>query len=144
VRNVAPQLKPVGLAAILLLVGAACSSNGTLDAEALKHEAETVQSDAAEGALLAQDALAGKTTRIYTREHALDLSDAASGTEASLAAATTDPALEPELRQLAELAGQVTGALERLANASGDEERTLADELQAAAEASRKIAEGLA
>jgi hypothetical protein len=115
-----------------------------LDGEALSQAAETVQSDAAEGAFLAQDALAGKTTRIYRREHALDLSDAASRTEATLVAATTDPALEPELGQLAELAGQVTDALERLANASEDEDRALADELQAAAEASRKIAEGLA
>jgi hypothetical protein len=132
------------LAMTLIIVGAACSRGGTLDAKALSQEAETVQSDAAEGALLAQEALAGRTTPTYTREHALDLSDAASGTEATLTAATTDPALEPELRQLAELAGQVTDALERLANASEDEERSLADELQAAAEASKRIDEGLA
>jgi hypothetical protein len=134
----------VAVIVALVLFGVGCSSSGTLDAEALTHEAETVQSDAAEGALLAQDALAEKTTRIYTREHVLDLSDAASRTEATLVAATTDPALEPELRRLAELAGQVTDALERLAKASEGEERALADELQAAAEASRMIAEGLA
>jgi hypothetical protein len=132
------------LAMILVIVGAACSSNGTLDADALSHEAETVQSDAAEGALLAQDALAGRTTRIYVREHALELSEDASKTEATLTAGTTEPALTTQLRQLAELAGQVSDALERLANASEDEERTLVGELQAAAEASRKIAEGLA
>jgi hypothetical protein len=132
------------LAMTLVIVGVACGRGGTLEPEALSQEAETLRSDAAEGALLAQDTLAGKTTRIYTREHALDLSEDASQTEATLVAATTEPALEPELRQLAELAGQVTDALERLANASEDEEGTLVGELQAAAEASRKIGEGLA
>jgi hypothetical protein len=132
------------LALTLVIVGVACGRGGTLEPEALSQEAETLRSDAAEGALLAQDTLAGKTTRVYTRAHASYLSEDASQTAATLSAATTEPALEPELRQLAELAGQVSDALERLANASQDEERTLVGELQAAAEASRKIGEGLA
>jgi hypothetical protein len=132
------------LAMTLVIVGVACGRGSTLEPEALSQEAETLRSDAAEGALLAQDAFAGKTTRVYTREHASYLSEDASQIAATLSAATTEPALEPELRQLAELASQVSDALERLADASEDEERTLVGELQAAAEASRKIGEGLA
>jgi hypothetical protein len=133
---------PVIVATLALFAGA-CGSSGTLDAKALSHEADAVRSTAAEGALLARDSLAGKTTRIYTREHATDLADAASRTESMLAAATTEPALEPELQQLSQVAGQVTAALERLIGASPGEEGAIADQLQAAADASRQVGEGL-
>jgi hypothetical protein len=127
---------------MVLALVAACSG-GTLDRDALSQEADTLRSTAAEGALLARDDLAGKITPTFLREHAADLSDAVSHAEATLTAATTEPALEALLHQLATLAGQVTAALEQLPTASPDEERTLADELQAAADASRRIGEEL-
>lgn len=129
---------------ILILLATGCASGGRLDAEALSQEAKTLGSDAAEGALLARDALSGMTTHTYAREHAVALSEDASQTEETLTAATTDPAIEQDLRQLAALAGQVSVALAGLADASQEQERVLAGELQAAAETSQKIAEGLA
>jgi hypothetical protein len=141
---VSPRLKRVlGLGLILALVGAGCGSGGRLGAKALSQQSKALQSEAAEGALLAQDAASGRTTRIYTREHSSDLSRAASQAEVTLKAAKTDPALESKLRQLAVLAGQVSADLKRLGSASRDEDRALARELQAAAQASQKIGEGL-
>ena len=129
--------------AVALALAAACSSGGTLDREALSQEADTLRSTAAEGALLARDDLGGKITQTFLREHAADLSEAVSQTAATLTAATTEPALELQLQQLATLAGQVTAALEQLPNASTEEEHRLAEELQAAADTSRRIGEEL-
>jgi hypothetical protein len=138
------RLTTVVVAATLALLTAACGGTGPLDAEALSHEADALHSTAAEGALLAQDALAGKTTRIYTREHATDLADVAAQSAATLSEATAEPALEPQLQQLTQLADQVNAALEQLVTASAGEEGAIADQLQAAADASQQVGEGLA
>jgi alkylhydroperoxidase/carboxymuconolactone decarboxylase family protein YurZ len=127
----------------LALLGAGCGSGGKLRAKALSQQAKSLQSLAAEGALLAQDAASGKTTRVYTREHSSDLSKAASRAEASLKAAKTEPALQPKLRHLAALGSQVSAALKRLGGASKDEQRTLGRELQTAAQESEQIREAL-
>jgi len=137
------RLRLFVVAMILALLAGACGGSGPLDAEALSHEADTVRSTAAEGALLAQDALAGRTTLIYTREHATDLADSASRTAATLTGATTEPALEPQLQQLTQIAAQVNAALEQLVTAPAGEEGAIADELHAAADASRQVGEGL-
>ncbi len=134
----------LGLGVILALTGAGCGSGGHLEAKMLLQQSTSLQSEAAEGALLAQDVVSGKTTRIYTREHSSDLYRAASQAEVDLKAANTEPALEPKLRQLAVLAGQVSADLERLGSASRDEDRILARDLQAAAQTSQRIGEGLA
>ena len=128
---------------VLALVGAGCGGGGRLGAEALSQQSKSLQSLAAEGALLAQDAVSGKTTRIYTREHSSDLYKAASQAEASLKAAKTEPALQPKLRQLTALVTQVSAALKRLGGASKAEQRALGRELQTAARESEKIGEAL-
>jgi hypothetical protein len=130
------------LGVILALLGAGCGSGGTLGAKALSQQSKSLQSLAAEGALLAQDAVSGKTTRIYKREQSSDLYKAASKAQASLKAAKTESALEPRLRQLAALAAQVSAALHRLGGAAKDEERALGRELQAAAQESKTIGTG--
>jgi hypothetical protein len=106
-------------------------------------QSKSLQSEAAEGALLAHDAASGRTTRIYTREHSFDLYEAASQAGVTLRAATSEPLLEPALRQRVVLAGRVSADLKRLGSASPDEERMLAGELQAAAQASQRIGKGL-
>jgi hypothetical protein len=130
------------LGVIVALLGSGCGG-GKLGPKALWQQSKSLQSLAAEGALLAQDAVSGKTTRIYTREHSSDLYKAASQAEASLKAARTEPALEPKLRELAALAAQVSAALKRLGDASKDEQRALGRELQTAARESKKIGKGL-
>ena len=131
------------LGVILALLGAGCGSGGQLGAKALSQQSKSLRSDASEGALLAQDAVSGKTTRIYTREHSSELYKAASQADASLKAAKTEPALEPKLRQLTALATQVSAALKRLGGASKDEQRALGRQLETAARESAQIAKGL-
>ncbi len=131
------------LAVICALIGTTCASNSQLGAEALLQGSESLRSAAAEGALLAEDALSGKTTSNYIHEHAVELSEAASQIEATLQAASTDPSLEPERGQLVVLARRISDDLQRLSEASTDERRTLTSELQAAADASQRIGEGL-
>jgi hypothetical protein len=133
----------LALGVILAVLGAGCGSGGSLGAQALSQQSKSLRSEAAEGALLAQDAASGKTTRIYTREHASDLSRAASQTAATLQAAKSEHVLEPKLRRLTNLAGRVSADLERLGGASRNEARALGRELQAAAEESEKIGDDL-
>ncbi len=132
------------LLALVVLLAAACGGQGTLGAKALEQQSKAVQSLAAEGALLAQDSAAGKSTGIFRREHATELSSAASKTEASLTSASTEPALEPKLRALTALAGKVGADLKRLASASEAEQRALGRTLDKAAHLSERIGEQLA
>jgi hypothetical protein len=133
----------LGVGVILALVGGGCVSGGQLGAKALSQHSKSLQSEAAEGALLAQDAASGRTTRTFTRVHSSDLYGATSQAEGTLKAAKAEPALEPKVRQLAVLAGRITADLERLGSASRGESRVLALELEAAARASQKIGAGL-
>ena len=127
------------LAAALLCAGC----GGELSASALSKQADSLRSLAAEGALLAEDASAGKTTHTFTRVHSSDLDKAASKTAASLKTAKTQPALASELHRLASVAQRISDDLDRLGDASKDEQRSLANQLQRAADQSNTIAEGL-
>jgi hypothetical protein len=131
------------LGAILAVLCAGCGSGGKLGAKALSQQSKSLQSLAAEGALLAQDAVSGKITNVYTREHSADLYKAASQAEASLKTAKTGPALHRKLRRLAVLGSQVSAALHRLGGASKGEQRTLAHQLQMAAQQSEQIGKAL-
>jgi hypothetical protein len=138
------HLKEVLLLGLMLaVVGAGCGGGGKLGAKALSQQAMSLQSDAAEGALLAQHVSSGKTTRIYTRERSAELSKAASQIEASLKTAKTAPGLEGKLRRLAAIATRVSTELKHLGNASKDEARALRRELEAAAAESKRIGNGL-
>jgi hypothetical protein len=131
------------LGAIVILLGAGCGGGGKVGAKALAQEATSLQSLAAEGALLAQDVTAGRTTRIYTREHSADLHKAAAQVESSLKKAKPAPGLEGQARALAGLATRVSRELELLGHASKDEARGLGHDLESAAAKSKKIGEGL-
>jgi len=128
------------LAAALLCTGC---GGGELSASALSKQAKSVSSLAAEGALLAQDSSAGKTTRTFSRVHSSDLHKTASKTAATLASAKTKPALESELHELASIAQRISNDLDRLGSASKSEQRSLGTELQRAADQSNRIAESL-
>jgi hypothetical protein len=143
-RVALPLKRVLGLGVILTLVGAGCDSSRQLGAKELLQQSKSLQSEAAEGALLAEDAVSGKATSIYTREHAFELYGAASEIGASLKAAHTEPAFELELGKLAVLATQISADLKRLSSASTDGQRILTRELHKAAQASQKIGEGFA
>jgi hypothetical protein len=137
--NITLRLARVGvLFVVLALVGAACGG-GTLGSTELSQQAMSLQSNAAEGALLAHDAASGKVTRIFVREHSAELAKAASGISASLRAATTTPSLRPELRRLVAVADEIDAGLRRIGSASTDEQRALGRQLDAAARQSEAI-----
>jgi hypothetical protein len=127
---------------VLALLCAGCGG-GELSANALSKQADSVRSLAAEGALLAGEASAGKTTGIFTRVHSSDLDKTAAQIASTLETAKTKPALEPKLHRLANLARRVRENLKRLGRASNQEQRTLANELQRAADQSNRISERL-
>jgi hypothetical protein len=133
----------LGLGLIMTLIAAGCGGGSQLGTKALLEQAKTLRSEAAEGALLSEDAVSGKATSNYIHEHAVELSEAASQIEATLQAASTDPSLEAERGQLVVLARRIGDDLQRLSEASTDEQRTLTSELEAAAGASQRIGDGL-
>ena len=130
------------LVVALVLLSAGCGG-GELSAGALSKQADSVRSLASEGALLAEEATAGKETGTFTRVHSSELEKAAAKTASTLETTKTRPALEPKLHRLARLARGVSDNLEQLGSASKSEQRALANELQRAAHRSNRIAEGL-
>jgi hypothetical protein len=92
---------------------------------------------------LAQDSAAGRTTAAYLREHAGDLASAATASTGVLEDASTEPPLEPRLRQLRSLAGRLSTDLARLETASAQQSLALARLLQAEARTGEQIAAGL-
>ena len=133
----APNHTSRALAAVvgIGLLAAGCGSGGTLSAKALSQESSTLQSLAAEGALLARQSAAGKTTGVFRRVHSEYLQKAASKSAKSLQSAKTTPALQPKLRRTARVATQVSSELEQLGHASTTEQQRLARELERNAKA---------
>src|SRR3954469_9079707 len=87
--------------------------------QSARKQEETIHSVAAEGALLAGDAVAGRSTRIFTREHSGYLRKTV---------ATLQPSSD---RRIARLAGRVARDLDRLGDASQAEQAAIARDLGA-------------
>ena len=126
--------------ALALLAG--CGGTGTLDQKTFQKEAESIQSVAAEGALLARDVADGKSTVPFTRVHAGELHEQAAKLEETLSTATAQPALEDEVAEAVELAGDVVASLDQLERSPGDAE--LARGAQGKLETAARQAEDLA
>jgi hypothetical protein len=130
----------VVLVVVAAILATGCGgSGGRLGAKSLAKQSETVQSLAAEGALLARDSAAGRSTSTFRREHSSELAKAAASAATSLRAATTTPELRPQLRELRVISARVSAALGQLGSASQDEQRTLARRLDREAKASEKV-----
>jgi hypothetical protein len=135
--------RTLAIMVLVAVLGSGCSPPRVLDGKGLSQQAETLQSSAAEGALLAHDLVAGRTLAVYAREHAADLDTAVSQSMATLEAANTEPLLESPLRQLTELARRINADLQLLGTASPEEGMSLFRRLQSEAQAGEKIATGL-
>jgi hypothetical protein len=128
------------LVVLAVIVVAGCGGGGgSLGAKGLAKQSEAVGSLAAEGALLAEDSAAGRSTGIFRKEHSSELARAAASAAKSLRAATATPALQSPLRELRAISARVSAALGELASASQAEQRGLARRLERAARASEKI-----
>ena len=116
-------------AGVLMLAASGCGG-GALSAKALSQESKSLKSLAAEGALLARDAEAGKSTSIFRRVHSEYLYKTASKSSKSLSTAKAAPGATQELRKLTKLAGELSADLKQLGHASNDELPGLARDLE--------------
>jgi hypothetical protein len=130
------------LLALSLLLVPSCGGGGELSAEQFKKQAESIQSFAAEGALLARDVADGKSTAPFTRVHAGELAANAAKLEQTMTSAKPAPGVEAKLARAAELAKRVAVTLEELERSPGD--AAAARRVQRELEAAAKQAETLA
>jgi len=103
---------------ILALVG--CGGPGTLTANQLEKQGETIDSVAAEGSLLAADVERGRTTEPFARIHSGDLSKLAATTAKALRKPAV-PGVEDERRREEGRARAVAAALARLHSTPDDQ-----------------------
>lgn len=102
------------------LVAAACAAllvacnGGTVDRHALTNDAAAVDSMACEGALLARDVAAGKTTRYFAREQAEELRIESSNLADALASRKAQPSIERKVRAKSTDAARLSVTLQRL------------------------------
>jgi hypothetical protein len=141
VRRLAPFAIAVSLAA-------GCGGGGTLSHDSLRKEAESIQSVAAEGALLAHDSADGRTTTPFVSVHSEVLAESAGKVAQKLESAAVEPGLElePGLEQdrarAERLATRIEEELDQLDEHPDDraEARRVADELDQAAKAAEELA----
>jgi hypothetical protein len=130
------------LLALSLLLIPACGGGGELSAEQFKKQAESIQSFAAEGALLARDVADGKSTAPFARVHAGELAANAAKLEQTLTSAQPAPDIEAKLARAVELAERVAATLKELERAPGDSAaaRLVQRELEAVAKQAEELA----
>jgi hypothetical protein len=105
---------------VCLGLAAGCGGSGTLTQKQLQKERETVQSAAAEGALLASDVARDRTTEPFARIHSGVLAEQAKGAAQTLMKGQASGELEAERRQAAGQARAVSSALDELHGSPGD------------------------
>jgi small-conductance mechanosensitive channel len=135
VRRLAPFAIAVSLAA-------GCGGGGTLSHDSLRKEAESIQSVAAEGALLAHDSADGRTTTPFVSVHSEVLAESAGKVAQKLESAAVEPGLEQDRARAERLATRIEEELDQLDEDPDDqaEARRVADELDQAAKAAEELA----
>jgi hypothetical protein len=136
--KVTPRAAVLSICALVL---AGCGG-GTLSKETFQKDAESIQSLAAEGALLAAQAAEGEGTHYFTRVHSLYLEQDAAKVRRKLASARADSTLDQKRSAAAALAASVDEQLGRLHDAPGDRglAERLAAELKQVADSAEKLA----
>jgi predicted outer membrane protein len=135
------MLRRLGSLLMLPLAVAACGG-GPLDSKSFQKEAETIQSFAAEGALLAGDVARGRSLSPYVRVHAGELAKDAESVAEKLERAKATPAVRAKLPKAVRLARRVEAALTRLESAPSDRDgaRRVASQLDEAAASASELA----
>ncbi len=105
------------LVAVLLLAGC---NGGTVDRHALTKDAETLDSIACEGVLVADGVARGRTTTFFAREQAEELAVQASNLAHALATRPSVPSIEQRVRDKSKHAAVLARVLWRLHDHPGD------------------------
>ena len=128
--------------AIAVSLAAGCGGGGTLSHDSLRKEAESIQSVAAEGALLAHDSADGRTTTPFVSVHSEVLAESAGKVAQKLESAAVEPGLEQDRARAERLATRIEEELDQLDEHPDDqvEARRVADELDQAAKAAEELA----
>ena len=116
-----PLFSRVIVLVVSVVIVAGCNG-GTVDRHALTNDAATIDSVACEGALLAHDVAAGKTTSNYTREQAEELAIQSSNLADALAKRPALASIEQKVRAKAKDAAVVAAVLQRLQDNPSDRE----------------------
>ena len=124
------------LISVVLLVAAGCGGGGSVSQKDVQKQFETIQSLAAEGALVADGAADGRTTDVFVRVHTGYLDKAARKVEGQLSSARASGAAERDRVRAARLASSVAGELARLGDDPGDRVRARRIEQQLQRDAS--------
>ncbi|MDX6555457.1 MAG: hypothetical protein QOD86_1652 [Miltoncostaeaceae bacterium] len=106
--------------AVMAAVALASCSARTVTAFRLQHDAEQVQSLAADGALLALGARRGDVTDAFVRVHAAELAAEAEDLRTVLASADPGPARASATAAVVRLSGRVAAQLDALRRRPGD------------------------
>jgi uncharacterized protein YceK len=94
-------MKPCLALTVVALLASGCGSGSASE------QAKTLKALAAEGAMLAHDASAGKTTHTFTREHAAELAKAARSYRGASVAALLDKVPSASRAEQRRLAGEL-------------------------------------
>jgi hypothetical protein len=126
---------------VLPFVLAACGG-GALDSASFQKEAESIQSVAAEGALLARDVAEGRSVSTFARVRASELGQEAESLARELDRADATAEVRTKLPQAVRLSRAVAAALARLASDPDDHGRArrIAAELEEAADSAADLA----
>jgi hypothetical protein len=127
---------------LLVLPTAACGGGGTLSTRAFQKQAESLQSLAAEGGLVARGMADGRATGTFVSVQSEYLGNAARKIETDLGSAQASGSLEQKRKSALRLASRITDELGELHRAPDD--RALAErlalDLRDAADAAEKLA----
>jgi hypothetical protein len=107
---------------VLALLLCSCGG-GQLSKKELQKDVESIQSLAAEGALVARDAADGSTTDVFVRVHSQSLQKAADKVEQKLSSAHASGSLDAHRAKAQRLAARVADELGRLHAHPGDRAR---------------------
>jgi hypothetical protein len=131
------RLAPLAIASFLAV---GCGGGGTLSRDSLRKEAESVQSVAAEGALLAHDAADGRTTTPFASVHSSVLAESADKVAQKLESADVEPGLKQDRARVVRLATRIEEELDQLDPNDRAAAQRIADELEQAAKAAEELA----
>ena len=122
------------------MLATGCGGGGKIGNEELHEQLESVQSTAAEGALLASDVARDRTLGPFADVHSRVLAAQAASAASFLNPDRAQAGLEPDVSRAARLAKSVESSLDELELAEGDRAQMLARDLERDAHEAERLA----